>query len=159
MTSKTTKAASIIFAWNKENTAKITELYTASGNDNSKAALDKIAVAVGAKSAASVRMKLTSEQAYVKVDKATGAPSKAKVTKIEKVWTLEKSLGLKKDALDGLGNGATMLQLDVLQKAVIATGSPEQVKKAYEALMQQEQKAAADDASMDAAIAAVLTAK
>lgn len=60
------------FEWNKENTTTAVEMYEAmleKGNvetANSKASLDEIAKAIGAKSAASVRSKLSNEKVYCK---------------------------------------------------------------------------------------------
>ena len=121
----------VAFSWDEKNAAKIIELYNSSKKDNSKKNLDGIAAAVGAKSAASVRMKLTSLGAYEKVEAVATPTATQKVTKIEKVWSLELILGLKKDALDGLEKGATMAQLETLREAVKKLVSPDGVKKAY----------------------------
>ena len=132
MTTKTVKA---VFAWDDKNTAVAVKMYADSKNSNLKADLDKIAVAVGAKSAASVRAKLSSQKVYVKVEAtATAGSKKTKSTKVELVQNVESILGLKRDSLDTLEKSYASV-IAILTSAIVAKGTPEAIEQAYEDLM------------------------
>ena len=93
------------FSWNEKNTAAIASAYADSDKDNSLASLAKIAIAVGAKSAQSVRSKLTAEGVYVKSAKAASKGNTNKLTKIQVARKVAVNLGLASDALDTLDAG------------------------------------------------------
>ena len=125
------------FAWDEKNTAKAIELYTESGNDNSKKALELIATTVGAKSANAVRAKLASAKVYVKVTTESAPKRAGKQTKVEKVEQVSSMLGFEGDILDSLDK-ANATTLDALITAIADLGTPEAVKSAYKTLMEQE---------------------
>ncbi len=83
------------FEWNKDNTATAISMYeTMLDNSNvetanSKASLDEIAKAIGAKSAASVRSKLSNEKVYCKAGAKRKVGGTGNVPKISYIRGLQ----------------------------------------------------------------------
>lgn len=149
-----TDSKKVAFAWNDKNTAVAVAAYAASKNDNSTAALAKIAESIGAKSGAAVRMKLVTEKVYVKVTNAKdGKPTKVKPTKVSIVRTIEKMLGLTLDELDSLEKGS-VIALNKLTEAVANLGTDEAIIAAYNAILDREAAVEALAAEVAAAVEA-----
>ncbi|CAM0001788.1 DNA binding protein [Vibrio phage D441] len=83
------------FEWNKENTATAIEMYetlvanTSVENANSKESLGEIAKEIGAKSAASVRSKLSNEKVYCKAGAKRKVGGTGNVPKISYIRGLQ----------------------------------------------------------------------
>ena len=144
--SDTTKKAA--FSWDEKNSKIVAEMYTASGNDNSKKNLDTIAESVGAKSAASVRAKLSSDKVYVLSTTTAGKARTPKASKQVIVNNLESILGLKKDALDTLEK-ANVTALEALTKAVVYMGSDQAITDSYDIM--EERHAAEEEKELEKA--------
>lgn len=113
MTTKKDAAKTSSTGWNEENTAKAIELYKKALQDggavaaNEQSSLKAIADAVGAKSASSVRSKLTSAGEYVKADTPRKVGGGSSIRKAHYVRALvkaanERGLEIDNDALDSL---------------------------------------------------------
>lgn len=103
----TVNAKSTAWSWNEENSEKAITMYKAvleeSGPEvaNEQANLKKIAQAVGAKSASSVRSKLTSAKVYVKADTPRKVGGGTTLRKIHFVRALSKKaeeMGIEADS-------------------------------------------------------------
>lgn len=128
----TVNAKSTAWSWNEENSEKAITMYKSvleeSGPEvaNEQANLKKIADAVGAKSASSVRSKLTSAKVYVKADtprKVGGGTTLRKIHFVRALGKKAEELGIEadSDSFDSLESAkmstlkllAEMLELEV----------------------------------------------
>ena len=148
-----TAPKNVAFAWNEKNTAQAIELYNeAIKKDgqvvaNSTASLKKIADELKAKSAQSVRSKLSTEGVYTKVEASAGTTTaKAKPTKIGLVRNIEKVLGKEQDSLETLSK-ANVNDLEDLTAAIVALGTDEAVTQAYIELQERQEAEAEAEAA------------
>lgn len=134
-TEKSAKTVNTSSFWTEEKTDKVIELYRASLNEvgalvaNEQANLKAIADAVGAKSASSVRSKLTNAGVYEKADKPHKVGGGSSVRKIHYVRALvkraqESGINIESDALDSL-ESAKVDALKIVAKMVGVTVTAE----------------------------------